>query len=213
MNGGEVVAAIRNPPLQKRSRALLETILTSAGEAFDELGVEGCPAEEISRRAGVSIGALYRFFPNKAAIAATLAQRYFGQHYAVALRQFSDEALNRPAGVIIRDFIADFAALLAQQPGWQGLTRSGYLFGSRERRRDHTEPDWLGLLERFFQAQTPALSHAEQRRAARTFAALTGWLLLQAAQRAEPLEESLQEAETVMTGYVCQLNRRPISCR
>ena len=192
--------------MQDRSRALLERVLMSAGEAFDELGVDACSTEEIARRAGVSIGSVYRLFPNKAAIAEALAERYALEHDAAAALQFTAASLARPAEEIISDFFDVFSSLVATQPGWQGLGRAGYLFGGDP----VPNANWDRQLEAFFATQVPTLGPASRRRAARTFRALSGWLLFHAVGSDDQLRKALKEAETVMVGYVHELRRRDI---
>lgn len=200
---------IRNRPVQQRSQALLERIMHAAGEMFDEYGVEGCSTEQIARHAGASIGAVYRFFPNKASLAADLAERYALQQQAAAIQHFEEANLARPAEEIVGEFFESFADLLGSQLGWRGLMKAGYLFNADS---GHAPPaashDWDALLERFFQAQVPQLAADERRIAARMFVSLTAWLLLRVAESTEPLDVGLREARTVMVGYIQELRRR-----
>ncbi|OCB26383.1 hypothetical protein A5674_19575 [Mycobacterium malmoense] len=204
----EVVAdapsSVRNRPMQERSRALLERILASAGEAFDDDGVDRCSMEEVARRAGVSIGAVYRFFPNKAALVEGLAERYEQQHVSAVLPLFTPESLTRSADDIIGEFFRIFSSLVQDQPGWQGLSRAGYLFA----KNPSTHKEWTATLERFLGQQIPTLQPKARRRAANMFAALSGWLILNAIESASSTEEGLREAMTVMVGYVHELRRR-----
>src|SRR5690606_16813277 len=66
----------RAAPQQERSRATVEKILAAADHEFAARGSTGVTTTQIADRAGVSVGALYRFFPDKQAIAAALAERY-----------------------------------------------------------------------------------------------------------------------------------------
>ncbi|MGV9661835.1 TetR/AcrR family transcriptional regulator [Nocardia niigatensis] len=51
-------------PMRADARRNYERIVTTAQQAFAELGPEA-PLEEIARRAGIGIGTLYRHFPNR----------------------------------------------------------------------------------------------------------------------------------------------------
>lgn len=197
-------SSVRNRPMQKRSRALLERILTSAGEVFDDIGVERCPMEEVARRAGVSIGAVYRFFPNKAALVSGLAERYEEQHVSALLPVFTPESMARPVDEIIAETFGTFSALVGDQPGWRGLSRAGYLFG----KNPTALKEWNTNLERFFVAQVPSLRPASRRRASRMFLALVCWLMLDVIESGQPVEQGLREAEAVLVGYVRELHRR-----
>jgi AcrR family transcriptional regulator len=102
---------------QQRSQATFDSILAAAGALFDEVGVEATTMDAIGRRAGVSIGAVYRFFENRDAIVATVAARWRERIQEVALPVYSDESLQRDASAVIEDFLVGFRKALGQLPG------------------------------------------------------------------------------------------------
>jgi len=67
----------RKIPRQGRSRATVDAILDACAEGLAIRGYEPLTTNAISERAGVSIGTLYEYFPNREAIAAALAGRAF----------------------------------------------------------------------------------------------------------------------------------------
>ena len=67
---------VRVQAQQARSRATLERILLSAGQLFDEVGLEAASMEAIATRADVSIGSVYRFFHDKQSLILTLSERW-----------------------------------------------------------------------------------------------------------------------------------------
>jgi AcrR family transcriptional regulator len=194
-------SSVRNPPVQQRSRKTLELVLAAAGAAFDDIGVDLCSMEEIARRAGVSIGTLYRFFPSKTALIAALVERYHEQYDAVATPLFDPSRLATPADEIVAEFFSGFTRLVRTQPGWQGLTRAGELFGGR------VTEQWTARLEQLVAIQVPGLGPRRRRSAAVMIQALTGWLLLYAVEVDGGLEASLREAHAVLTGYLMELRR------
>lgn len=68
--------AMRKSPTQKRSRERVEHILTSACRLIAERGSDTMRMSEVAELSGISIGSLYQYFPDKAAIIQTLAERY-----------------------------------------------------------------------------------------------------------------------------------------
>ena len=62
----------RKSPVQARSAATVEAILQAAAHILETEGLEGYTTNAIARRAGVSIGSLYQYFPNKDSITAAL---------------------------------------------------------------------------------------------------------------------------------------------
>src|SRR5215831_18711983 len=106
----------RTTARQQRSQATFEAILAAAGALFDEVGVDATTMDAVARRAGVSIGAVYRFFENRDALVATLALRWHERIQEAALPQYSDESLERDAEAVIDDFLAAFRRVLDDLP-------------------------------------------------------------------------------------------------
>jgi len=69
-------SSLRRTPNQRRSRERVEKILTCASNLIAESGSDAMRMNEVARLSGISIGSLYQYFPDKAAIIQTLAERY-----------------------------------------------------------------------------------------------------------------------------------------
>lgn len=65
----------RARPRQVRSRASVAAILEASAQVLEAKGEAGFNTNAVAARAGVSIGALYRYFPDKRAILLALARR------------------------------------------------------------------------------------------------------------------------------------------
>jgi len=65
-------ATPRKRPLQARSRETYAAILESTARILEAEGLEAANTNAIAERAGVSVGSLYQYFPDKAAIFAEL---------------------------------------------------------------------------------------------------------------------------------------------
>ena len=57
----------------------MERVLEAAGNIFAEKGFDAATTEEIAERAGVSIGSLYQYFPNKEALFEAIADQYLAR--------------------------------------------------------------------------------------------------------------------------------------
>lgn len=68
----ELAQKPRKTPVQSRSAMTVEAILEAAAHILEEEGFEGYTTNAIAARAGVSIGSLYQYFPNKDAVTAAL---------------------------------------------------------------------------------------------------------------------------------------------
>ncbi len=67
---------LRRAPSQKRSRERVERILSVAAALIAEQGSDVLRMSRVAEQSGISIGSLYQYFPDKAAILRTLAERY-----------------------------------------------------------------------------------------------------------------------------------------
>ena len=66
----------RKPPVQRRSKATVEAILTAAAQVFEARGYAAGTTNRIAESAGVAIGTLYQYFPSKEALAVALAEQH-----------------------------------------------------------------------------------------------------------------------------------------
>ena len=66
----------RKTPSQKRALDTVEAIYEAAAQVFSHRGYAKATTDKIAERAGVSIGSLYQYFPNKEAIAVELMKRH-----------------------------------------------------------------------------------------------------------------------------------------
>ncbi|MCG8917558.1 TetR family transcriptional regulator [Actinokineospora spheciospongiae] len=66
---------LRRQPVQQRSAKRVEKMLEACAELVGELGYDGVTTTLIAERAGVAVGSLYQFFPDKRAVVQALTQR------------------------------------------------------------------------------------------------------------------------------------------
>jgi AcrR family transcriptional regulator len=66
----------RKSPIQQRSKTTVDIIIDAAAQVFEAHGYAAGTTNRIAKRAGVSIGTLYQYFPSKDAIAVALLERH-----------------------------------------------------------------------------------------------------------------------------------------
>lgn len=72
---GRVDSMLRTRPTQARARFTVEAILGAADEILRTQGVDAVTTRNIAQRAGVSVGAIYQYFPDKEAILVQISKR------------------------------------------------------------------------------------------------------------------------------------------
>lgn len=70
---------LRRTPQQARGRVRVEQILDITEQLLVQRGYDALTTNAIAAEAGISVGALYHFFPNKVAILEALVARYYAQ--------------------------------------------------------------------------------------------------------------------------------------
>lgn len=76
--------------MQQRSAARIDRILDACAEMLDETGYEALSTTVLARRAGMSVGAVYQFFPDKHAVVLELSRRLedqFAERVATVLEE------------------------------------------------------------------------------------------------------------------------------
>jgi AcrR family transcriptional regulator len=121
----DVAAAPGRAPTQQRSRDRVEHLLAVAASLIAAHGSEALKMSDLAGKAGVSIGSLYQYFPDKGAIIRTLAQRYNAQGRACiaeALAPVRDKAgLRRAFAALIDTYYRIFLAEPVMRDIWSGV--------------------------------------------------------------------------------------------
>src|SRR5690242_21129381 len=96
------------PPQQTRSQETLDRILDAAERVFEEKSFGEATVAEIMTRAGVTVGAFYRRFPDKDALLHLLDDRFFRK-----MMELREELLDpeRWHGATVAEIITEFARI------------------------------------------------------------------------------------------------------
>jgi AcrR family transcriptional regulator len=137
----------RRRPVQERSQETVQRVFRAASELLASTPIDEITTSRIAHAANLSIGALYRFFPDKQSIIDAIAVRHMDEFRSqfesrLALLNFSDG----PA--FLSTVIDAFVAFLELRPDFRAIA-----FGqiSAATRRRETDPNATGggLVKRF----------------------------------------------------------------
>jgi AcrR family transcriptional regulator len=101
----ERASQYRKKPRQQRSQATVDALLKATAQLLEERGYARLTTNHIARRAGVSIGSLYQYFPGKDALCHALAERHFGnyaQRYLARLEAVAQTPLETQVRELVR---------------------------------------------------------------------------------------------------------------
>lgn len=73
--------SVRRVPQQARGQQTVQTVLRAAGEEIERAGLDHLSTKRIAAAAGLSVGSLYGYFPNKESIIAALLEAWLARVY------------------------------------------------------------------------------------------------------------------------------------
>lgn len=105
----------RKSPRQARSQVTCDAIVRAAELVLEEQGADALTTTRVAKKAGVSVGSLYQYFPNKDALVAALVERYMLQ-----LREVFMQMLQMASALPLQTLIEGILRMLATTIRAQG---------------------------------------------------------------------------------------------
>ncbi|MES2932087.1 MAG: TetR/AcrR family transcriptional regulator [Pseudomonadota bacterium] len=105
----------RKTPVQARSTYTVESIFEACIQVLLQSGIQRLTTTRVAERAGVSIGTLYQYFPNKQAMLLAVLERHL-LHVAQAVGVACAEAKGQPVEVIARRLVDSFLDAKLERP-------------------------------------------------------------------------------------------------
>ncbi len=189
-------------PTQARSRERLRRVLDAAEELLATDGAAAFTTTRIAAVAGVPVGSVYRYFPDKETIVEALALRFwsdFEDLVAAAAELGELDPLEDPAAIVIDALAAGFRARPGFLELWYGGLRTEQV---REVTRG-TREAIARSAERMLEKRWPNASPRERKTAAR-MVVLAGDALLREAFRQDRSgdERLLTECKAMTAAYL-----------
>jgi AcrR family transcriptional regulator len=111
---------LRKRPRQERSQVTFEAIVEAAARILAEEGERALKTNHVAERAGVSIGSLYQYFPDRKAIVRALMEREAA--HAAALRPAAIDDPTRPRSERLRALVDWYFDVHSANPSlWRAL--------------------------------------------------------------------------------------------
>jgi AcrR family transcriptional regulator len=140
-------ASARRQPLQERSQETVQRIFRAASELLASAPIDEITTSRIAHAAGLSIGALYRFFPDKQSIIDAIAVRHMDEFRAEFESRLA--SLNFSDGPAFLSAVIDaFVAFLESRPDFRAIAFGQISAATRQRQAD-PNASGAGLVKRF----------------------------------------------------------------
>jgi AcrR family transcriptional regulator len=196
---------MRKVPRQERSRGTVEAIVEATTRILGERGWGGLTTNEVAEVAGVSIGSLYQYFPDKLALIEAVRRRHFDDVLA-ALRTADDNA--KPLPQRIECIVQAMIGLHSRNPAVHGVLLEEAP-RSRESKMAHEEfeAEYLSRYEALIAAGRRTPVSASRKIAAQVLSAAIAGVVHDAARRGTLNSPALKhELVEMVSAYLC---RRP----
>lgn len=105
----------RKTPLQRRSAATVEALHGAVIQVLVGEGLARCTTTRVAERAGVSVGSLYQYYPNRDALLAAVLQRHL-EDVARAVEQVCEAACGASAAEMMQPLVRGFLKVKLANP-------------------------------------------------------------------------------------------------
>ena len=188
-------------PQQKRASLRIESFLNAAAEIIADVGYEAMTMTAIAERSGSAIGALYRYFPDKLAVARALLIRYaleVDEHWSSLIKDAKELTLKQFADRLV-GLMADFAE---EHPAYLPLINAPIKFARDPAARQNLRDQF----SRAFIAKNPELSRERAFLISNVVVQIMkGLIQLYAATPARERLSVMDEFRLVLTAYLAHV--------
>ncbi len=148
---------LRRLPQQSRSQKRVTQILEAAARVFGEVGYEAASTTAIAKQAKTSVGSLYRFFPDKAAIFQALAGFYMDRVREVFSEMLSSLNCDLPISLVIDRIIDTYYDDFLSQPGFRAVLLDYHFSPTATEIVENINREIEPYFEAFFAARAPEM--------------------------------------------------------
>ena len=169
------------PVVQERGRLTLERLLDAAEQMLDFVGLEGATVPAIAAGAGVSVGNVYKRFPDKDSLLRAVYERFFTE--ALAANQFAldpEKWTGTPTIELVTTVVAEMVELYRSR---KSLISALLLYAQTHpdsefrERAEKLRLESLQLFETLLRGRRADIAHPHPERASRFVVVLIGHAL------------------------------------
>lgn len=194
---------LRNRPRQARSAARVEHLLDVAAEVFEEVGYDAATTNQVAARAEVPVGTLYRWFPDKAALAEALTDRYLANLVSLYDEFLADLSPEEPIGTFLRRVMDRLVEETHGQRALPALLVAAMVPGTRASAGTRLRSGLTGHIRGLVELRVPGAPEEAVERTSEVMATLSHLALAAAADHDHPQHDAMvDEYVDVMLAYL-----------
>ncbi|MEV5969313.1 TetR/AcrR family transcriptional regulator [Streptomyces sp. NPDC051921] len=192
---------MRRAPQQARSRARVEAILAAADRILAQEGYEALTMRRIAEAAGVPVGSIYQFYPDKGAVVDALGRRYL-EAFGTAVDELVARALAGELTDLVGTMVDVYAELFRSQRGGMTLWAGRHLSPELARADEASNEVVAEGLQRIVEHLTGVPGGERARRATRMVVWAANAVLHEVFKDGgEPEPEALDELKRMLGAY------------
>ena len=130
-------AGVRRKPVHGRSADTVQQIFAATSALLGRMPLDNITTSLVAKEAGISVGGLYRFFPDKQSIIDAIAVRHMEDFKATLLRRVAKLALADGPTFLSR-VIDAYVAFLDERPDFRTIALGRHV--SEQARKSQAEP-------------------------------------------------------------------------
>ena len=135
-------ASRQRRPLQRRAQETVEVILRATTQILSRDGLDRVTTNRVAEKAGVSVGSLYQYFPNKEALVAEVRRRY-DHAFRERLIGLVGLVATLPLEEAVERCVRALIAIHAEDPGLHNAVSSAGLDDTERRLLHQVAASWL----------------------------------------------------------------------
>ena len=194
---------LRHRPVQARSQARVELLLDVAAAVFEEVGYDSATTNLVAARAGVPVGTLYRWFPDKAALAEALTDRYLSGLMDLYQHLAAEISPEERIGDFLHRVISQLVDATREQRALPALLVSAMVPGGRSTAGERMRSGLQGHVRSLIEVRVPGIPAHLGDRTAEVVVTLAGLVIATAAADESPHRDELTaEYIDVMLAYL-----------
>lgn len=136
-------------PVQERSTGTVQQILRAASQLLATEPLDQITTSRVAQAAGVSVGGLYRFFPDKQSIVDAIAVRHVDDLRAALENQFS-AASPEDGRELLNAMVDAYVAFLNDRPDFRAIALGRHVSAGARQRHASPEAGPAALVKKYF---------------------------------------------------------------
>jgi AcrR family transcriptional regulator len=148
----------RKAPRQDRSKVTVDAILDATAHVLVTDGYDQTSTNRVALRAGVSIGSLYQYFPNKEALVGELVDRFSSQILELLLNGLRERA-ELPPEELARELVSAMVRIKRRDPNLARVLREQIPRVGRMQRYEKELDQLILAVEAYFERWRERLRH------------------------------------------------------